>query len=61
MKKKILSAWPVSWPSFERELPEYNSTATLNSKQQNSEDLVRKRTIPNERPPLVSEVGAKFS
>jgi hypothetical protein len=31
------------------------------NKKTNSVALVRKRTIPNERPPLVGEVSANFS
>jgi hypothetical protein len=33
---------------------------TLKQKKKNSVALVRKRTIPTERPPLVSEVIANF-
>jgi hypothetical protein len=37
------------------------TVATKYNKQTNSVALVRKRTIPTERPPLVSEVSANFS
>jgi hypothetical protein len=40
----------------------YNdSVEQSNKKQTNSVALVRKRTIPTERPPLVGEVSANFS
>jgi hypothetical protein len=39
----------------------YIFISTTNNKQTNSVALVRKRTIPTERPPLVGEVNANFS
>jgi hypothetical protein len=37
-----------------------NTVTKLQQKTTNSVALVRKRTIPTERPPLVGEVGANF-
>jgi hypothetical protein len=42
-----------------RKLSEITSEHNINKKQ-NSEALVRRRTIPAERPPLADEVSANF-
>jgi hypothetical protein len=46
--------------SSEKFVSTYYTTKQNKTKQKNSVVLVRKQTIPTERPPLVGEVGANF-